>query len=83
MPYLESNTLNTTGTFDPEPILILARDFQTRIKPNETQRNTLIVAGVYVVIIFILWCVLIGQTARYPDAKIYARHLPYLRVISE
>ena len=33
------------------------RDFQSQIQPNETQRNTLIVAGVYVVVILILWCV--------------------------
>jgi hypothetical protein len=25
------------------------RDFQTQIKPNETQRNTLIVAGVFII----------------------------------
>lgn len=33
------------------------RDFSTQIQPNETQRNTLIVAGVYVIVIFVLWCV--------------------------
>ena len=33
------------------------RDFQTQIQPNDTQKNTLIVAGVYVIIIAILWCV--------------------------
>ncbi|KAF4614863.1 hypothetical protein D9613_003361 [Agrocybe pediades] len=54
MPYLESN-INKAGTFDPEPILNYARDIQSRITPNETQRDTLIVAGVYIIIIFILW----------------------------
>ena len=34
---------------------LLIRDFQTRITPNETQRNTLIVAGVYIIVIAILW----------------------------
>jgi len=37
-----------------EPQLWL-RNFQSQIKPNETQRNTLIVAGVYIVVIGILW----------------------------
>jgi hypothetical protein len=32
-------------------------DFQTQIMPNETQRNTLMVAGVYIILIAILWCV--------------------------
>ena len=47
MPYLETRS---------EAHLWL-RDFQTQIKPNETQRNTLIVAGVFVVCIGILWYV--------------------------
>lgn len=37
------------------------RDFQTQIQPNETQKNTLIVAGVYIIIIAILWCVPYGS----------------------
>lgn len=36
---------------------LVARDFQSRVAPNETQRNTLIVAGAYVLIIGILWWV--------------------------
>lgn len=47
MPYLDTRS---------EAHLWL-RDFQTQIKPNETQRNTLIVAGVFVVCIGILWYV--------------------------
>ena len=37
---------------------VFARDAKDSLTPNETQRNTLIVAGVYVVAIFILWCAL-------------------------
>jgi hypothetical protein len=47
MPYLDTRS---------ESHLWL-RDFQTQIQPNDTQRTTLIVAGVYVIIIAILWCV--------------------------
>ena len=48
MPYLDTRS---------ESHLWL-RDFQSQIQPNGTQRTTLIVAGVYVIIIAILWCVL-------------------------
>jgi len=41
------------GPQGPEHLFI--RDFQERITPNVTQRNTLIAAGVYVVAIAILW----------------------------
>lgn len=34
---------------------LLIRDFQERVTPNGTQRTTLIVAGVYILIIAILW----------------------------
>ncbi|KAF9032911.1 peptidase M50B-like-domain-containing protein [Panaeolus papilionaceus] len=34
---------------------LFIRDIQERLTPNETQRNTLIVAGVYIIVIFILW----------------------------
>jgi len=50
------DTLNTT-LFQPKPGQLLLRDFKTQVTPNETQKNTLIVAGVYVVAIFILWWV--------------------------
>ncbi|TFK69634.1 hypothetical protein BDN72DRAFT_870593 [Pluteus cervinus] len=33
----------------------LSRDFVTRVTPNDTQRTTLIVAGVYIIVIGILW----------------------------
>ena len=35
------------------------RDFQERVTPNETQRTTLIVAGVYILIIAILWLAIV------------------------
>jgi len=31
------------------------RDAKTSLTPNETQRNTLIAAGVYIVVIAVLW----------------------------
>jgi hypothetical protein len=37
---------------------LFARSFASDIKPNGTQRTTLIVAGCYIIIIGILWCVL-------------------------
>ena len=36
---------------------VFARSAQDSLTPNETQRNTLIVAGCYVIAIAILWCV--------------------------
>ncbi|KAH6919245.1 peptidase M50B-like-domain-containing protein [Coprinopsis sp. MPI-PUGE-AT-0042] len=45
---------NVAGQVEAGAYLV-ARDFKTRITPNETQRNTLIVAGAYVIIIGILW----------------------------
>jgi len=56
MPHVDfsGDTLNTT-LFQPRPGQLFLRDFKTQVTPNETQRNTLIVAGVYVVAIFILW----------------------------
>ena len=48
MPYLDTRSAESH---------LWLRDFQSQIQPNETQRNTLIVAGVYVIIIAILWCV--------------------------
>ena len=35
---------------------VFARDAKDSLTPNSTQRTTLIVAGVYIVAIFILWC---------------------------
>jgi hypothetical protein len=56
MPYLDTRS---------ESHLWL-RDFQTQIEPNETQRNTLIVAGIYVIIIAILWHVPYLEKIIYP-----------------
>ncbi|KAH9484107.1 hypothetical protein JR316_0003587 [Psilocybe cubensis] len=41
--------------FVPGPTQLFIRDFKDRVTPNDTQRNTLIVAGIYIVVIFILW----------------------------
>lgn len=63
MPYLTSDGF---GPGRPEHLFI--RDFQERVTPNETQRDTLIVAGVYILIIAILWWVsrfFVGGTAQY------------------
>ena len=44
-------------TFEDSTFMIYARDTNV-LQPNETQRNTLIVAGVYILAIGILWYVL-------------------------
>ncbi|KAI0062001.1 hypothetical protein BV25DRAFT_1825868 [Artomyces pyxidatus] len=41
-------------SYDSQPSLY-SRDFESSITPNTTQRNTLIVAGCYVLVIGILW----------------------------
>lgn len=58
MPFLTRSELAELGPQGPEHLFI--RDFQERITPNVTQRNTLIAAGVYIVAIAILWCVSLG-----------------------
>ncbi|KAH7100035.1 peptidase M50B-like-domain-containing protein [Auriculariales sp. MPI-PUGE-AT-0066] len=40
---------------DPVHVALLTRDFVDRITPNQTQKITLIIAGVYIVAIAILW----------------------------
>ncbi|KAF9480863.1 hypothetical protein BDN70DRAFT_877033 [Pholiota conissans] len=60
MPHVDvAGALNDYGSatapFQPGPIQLFIRDFQTQVTPNETQRDTLIVAGVYILIIGILW----------------------------
>lgn len=56
MPYLESRiAAESTSPFAGSSAYLFARDFQTQVTPNETQRNTLIVAGVYIIVIAILW----------------------------
>ena len=44
-----------SGSMEDSTKYLFARDFKTQVTPNETQRNTLIVAGVYIVAIAILW----------------------------
>ncbi|TFK34891.1 peptidase M50B-like-domain-containing protein [Crucibulum laeve] len=65
MPTLDAlNTWNDTLSSGPEHLFI--RDFKTQITPNVTQRNTLIVAGIYIVVIFILWHVPYLNVIIYP-----------------
>jgi len=59
MPTVEARSLDT------QPMLML-RDFQTQITPNDTQRNTLIVAGVYFIAILILWHIPVLNMIIYP-----------------
>ena len=61
MPNVGLDGLNHAAAFRPGPVQLFVRDFQSRVTPNETQRNTLIVAGVYFVAIAILWCVHISS----------------------
>lgn len=42
-------------TFEHSTFMLYARDAKDVLQPNETQRNTLIVAGVYILVIGILW----------------------------
>jgi len=42
-------------TFEHSAFMVYARDAKGALQPNETQRNTLIVAGVYILVIGILW----------------------------
>jgi hypothetical protein len=37
------------------PTILMLRDFKTQITPNDTQRITMIVAGVYFIAILLLW----------------------------
>lgn len=52
MPFVEELAKRT---FEHSPLMLYARDAKSTLEPNETQRNTLIVAAVYIVIIGILW----------------------------
>lgn len=40
--------------------MLYARDAKSTLQPNETQRNTLIIAAVYILVIGILWYVMPG-----------------------
>jgi len=46
--------------------LLYARDFQSQVTPNSTQKTTLIVAGVYILVIGILWHVPYLKIIIYP-----------------
>lgn len=61
-----SHSVGSSGSFAEAGSYLIARDFQTRVTPNETQRNTLIVAGAYVIIIAILWHVPYLNRILYP-----------------
>lgn len=61
MPFVK----HAARSLDTQPILML-RDFQTQITPNDTQRNTLIVAGVYIIAILILWHIPYLKVIIYP-----------------
>lgn len=60
MPYYELPPAGSDGTFSNHPLYqLVARDAQSALTPNETQRTTLIVAGCYVIAIAILWYVVV------------------------
>ncbi|KAJ8454163.1 hypothetical protein ONZ45_g19410 [Pleurotus djamor] len=64
MPYNPTYSLTTETNHNISDLFI--RDFQERITPNETQRNTLIVAGIYILAIAILWHVPYLKVVIYP-----------------
>ncbi|KAF8177620.1 peptidase M50B-like-domain-containing protein [Pholiota molesta] len=56
MPHVDlGGSALSDAPFHPGPVQLFMRDFQSQVTPNETQRNTLIVAGVYILVIGILW----------------------------
>ena len=57
MPFLESLELTPAGAQAGQ---LFIRDFKTRITPNDTQKITLIIAGIYVIAIAILWFVIVA-----------------------
>jgi hypothetical protein len=63
---------------------VYVRDVASQLAPNATQRTTLIVAGCYILIIAILWCVALLEQFRSTPAHAFAsRHVPYLNKISQ
>ncbi|KAF4574669.1 hypothetical protein EYR36_006019 [Pleurotus pulmonarius] len=64
MPYHPTYDFTTHNATIPSNLFI--RDFKTRVTPNETQRDTLIVAGVYIIAIAILWHVPFLKVIIYP-----------------
>lgn len=63
MPYVTGAPLGDIG-LGPERLFI--RDVRESLTPNDTQRTTLIVAGVYIIIIAILWHVPYLKALIYP-----------------
>jgi len=63
---MSSLTSPEYGGFDDSEHLLI-RDFQERVTPNETQRTTLIVAGVYILAIAILWWAIVFMWLGYKD----------------
>ena len=57
MPFLDSLELTPAGAQAGQ---LFIRDFKTRITPNDTQKITLIIAGIYVIAIAILWFVFVA-----------------------
>lgn len=55
---LPNLNLNTTGLED-QATWLARRNFVDQIRPNHTQRITLIVAASYILAIGILWCVVL------------------------
>lgn len=64
MPHVALDNALSDAQFHPGPVQLFIRDFQSQVTPNETQRNTLIVAGVYILAIGILWCVVVPLEAQ-------------------
>jgi hypothetical protein len=83
MPYFDSLELTPASA---QPGQLFIRDFQTRITPNVTQRNTLIIAGIYIIAIAILWFVFVAfDWPHEADDWLlgFCRHVPYLKEICE
>ncbi|ELU43819.1 cell cycle control protein (Cwf22), putative [Rhizoctonia solani AG-1 IA] len=57
MPILDSSALAERFHEEATRALVRRVDVKTSLTPNDTQRATLIIAGVYVIAIGLLWCV--------------------------
>ena len=69
-------------TFDDNTYYALqARGAGSQLAPNATQRTTLIIAGVYVIVIAILWYVLPIYSVWFNETYL-PRHVPYLSWLS-
>ena len=83
MPFLESLELTPAGAQAGQ---LFIRDFKTRITPNDTQKITLIIAGIYVIAIGILWFVFFAFRIGLLKLMVwlgFCRHVPYLKEICE